>query len=189
MIDRVIEINEKEISVGQDLTLSHAGTVWDGALTMVYFWNKNKHIANDYLSSKTVLQLGSGTGIVGISATAFNPKKVYLTDLPEYLKILEINQQKNLNLSLNPDCLHVRKLEWNNPSDMSAITGIDTLIGSQLAYDKQNVIRLMETIKYYRTVNPKLKVMIAYQRYVQEWKNLEIKFAQYFPGEFKTVPW
>lgn len=41
MIDRVVEANGREISIAQDLTLSHAGTVWDGALTMVYFWNKN----------------------------------------------------------------------------------------------------------------------------------------------------
>jgi predicted RNA methylase len=54
--------------------------------------------------------LGSGTGIVGISAAIFNPKTVYLTDLPEYLKILEINQQKNTHLSENATCLQVRKL-------------------------------------------------------------------------------
>lgn len=82
MIDRVIEINDKEIYIGQDLTLSHAGTVWDGALTMVYYWNKNKNIAKDLLTNKNVLELGSGTGIVGISAAIFNPKTVYLTDLP-----------------------------------------------------------------------------------------------------------
>jgi predicted nicotinamide N-methyase len=101
MIDRVLEINSKEIAISQDLTLSHAGTVWDGALTMAYYWNKNLEIANDFLLNKRVLELGSGTGIVGICAAAFNTKRVYLTDLPEYLKILEINQQKNNHLSGN----------------------------------------------------------------------------------------
>lgn len=88
MIDRVVEANGREISIAQDLTLSHAGTVWDGALTMVYFWNKNQAVAHDYLYQKTVLELGSGTGIVGIAGAAFDSKRVYLTDLPEYLKIL-----------------------------------------------------------------------------------------------------
>lgn len=41
MIDRVIEVNGKEITIGQDLSLSHAGTIWDGALCLVGYWNKN----------------------------------------------------------------------------------------------------------------------------------------------------
>lgn len=43
----------------------------------------------------------------------------------------------------------------------------------------------MNTIKYYKDHNDKLKVVIAYQKYVQDWKNLKIKFEEYFPGEFK----
>ena len=72
---------------------------------------------------------------------------------------------------------------------MQSLPEIDTLIGSELAYDKENVVRLMNTIKYFRGVNPKLKVMIAYQKYAQEWKNLEIKFDEYFKGLYKTVAW
>lgn len=81
-------MNGKEIAIAQDLTLSHAGTVWDGALTMVYYWNKNTKIAEELLRDKVCLELGSGTGIVGIAASLFDAKKVYLTDLPEYLAIL-----------------------------------------------------------------------------------------------------
>jgi predicted nicotinamide N-methyase len=118
------------------------------------------------------LELGSGTGIVGIAAATFGPKTVLLTDLPEYLTILQANQQRNLHLAHDPACLQVQQLSWDNPSDLAAITHIDTLIGSELAYDKENVIRLMNTVRYYRQANPQLKVMIAYQKYPQEWKNL-----------------
>ena len=82
MIDRVEVVNGKQISIAQDLSLSHAGTVWDGAIVMVYYWNKNKHIPEELFKNKRVLELGSGTGMVGIAACAFNPVKVYLTDLP-----------------------------------------------------------------------------------------------------------
>jgi len=37
------------------------------------------------LKDKRVLELGSGTGIVGLAAAAFGAQKVYLTDLPQYL--------------------------------------------------------------------------------------------------------
>jgi predicted nicotinamide N-methyase len=68
--------------IAQDLSLSHAGTVWDGALCLIAYWNKNVNIANEYLLDKNVLELGSGTGAVGIAAAAFGPTKVLLTDLP-----------------------------------------------------------------------------------------------------------
>lgn len=55
MIDRVLEINGREIVIGQDLTLSHAGTVWDGALSMVYYWAKNPQVAEGLLKGKRVL--------------------------------------------------------------------------------------------------------------------------------------
>jgi predicted nicotinamide N-methyase len=55
---------------------------------MVYYWNKNTKIAEELLRDKVCLELGSGTGIVGIAASLFDAKKVYLTDLPEYLAIL-----------------------------------------------------------------------------------------------------
>ena len=47
----------------------------------------------------------------------------------------------------------------------------------------------MNTIKYFKEANSKMKVMVAYQKYNQEWKNLEDKFEQYFKGNFKTVAW
>jgi hypothetical protein len=45
MLDRVIEVNSKEIFIEQNLSLSHAGSVWDGALCLAAYWNKNKDIA------------------------------------------------------------------------------------------------------------------------------------------------
>ncbi len=102
------------MSISQDLSLSHAGTVWDGAIVMSYFFNKNQVVANQFFQGKKVLELGSGTGMVGIAASMFQAKKVFLTDLPEYLKILEINRAKNMNTTVSVDCLEVRKLEWGN---------------------------------------------------------------------------
>ena len=46
MLDREIQASDKKITIFQDLSLSHAGTVWDGALCQIAFWNKNKEIAN-----------------------------------------------------------------------------------------------------------------------------------------------
>ena len=47
----------------------------------------------------------------------------------------------------------------------------------------------METIKYYKAVNPNLKVMISYQKNHEEWKNLYVKFKEYFGDKFGVVEW
>ncbi len=72
---------------------------------------------------------------------------------------------------------------------MQNVPEIDTIIGSELAYDKLNVIKLMNTIKYYKSKNDKLKVMIAYQKYSDNSKNLEIQFKEYFGSEYGCVQW
>lgn len=55
MLDRFISANGKEIVVSQDLSLSHAGTVWDGALCQIAYLNKNPEIANKFITDKRVL--------------------------------------------------------------------------------------------------------------------------------------
>lgn len=90
-----------------------------------------------------------------------------------------MNVSQNIQICPN-SCMQATKLSWDNKGDMESIFGVDTIIGSQLAYDKENVIRLMDTIRYYRAMNPKLKVMIAYQKYSDHNKNLQIKFGEYF---------
>ena len=37
MLEREEYINNKCLKVKQDLSLSHAGTVWDGALVLAYY--------------------------------------------------------------------------------------------------------------------------------------------------------
>jgi methylase of polypeptide subunit release factors len=98
MIDREIQANHQIIAISQDLSLSHAGTVWDGALCQIAFLNKNYEVANEYLTNKNVLELGSGTGILGLAASLFKPKNIYLTDLPEYLDLIRLNKEKNKKL-------------------------------------------------------------------------------------------
>ncbi len=55
MIDRIEEVNNKEICIAQDLSLSHAGTVWDGAIVMLHYWNKNSQIPLTLFEGKRVL--------------------------------------------------------------------------------------------------------------------------------------
>ena len=42
MIDREIQVKDKTLFISQNLSLSHAGTVWDGTLCQIAYLNKNQ---------------------------------------------------------------------------------------------------------------------------------------------------
>ena len=47
----------------------------------------------------------------------------------------------------------------------------------------------MNTIRHYKNANPKMKVMIAYYKHTKEWKDLRVKFEEWFQGEYREVEW
>lgn len=71
-----------------------AYTIWDCAKVLLKFLGDNFH--NEELRKKLnlhkpgakVLELGSGTGITGLTISEFSPSKIILTDMDKYLKFL-----------------------------------------------------------------------------------------------------
>ena len=79
MFERCIEVNVgaedgsndtrvKEVRVSQDFEGSEAVVVWDAALVLAHFLEHNRSSLD--LRGKRVLELGAGTGIVGLTAAA-----------------------------------------------------------------------------------------------------------------------
>ena len=83
------------------MELSHAGTVWDGAIILSSYLQKqfvdkeDQSIVEELITDKNLLELGAGTGILGLSLIPFKPASVIMTDLPDYVNFLENNIQKN----------------------------------------------------------------------------------------------
>ncbi len=70
-------VRELELTAtGQSLNLTqlYVGdvgcVVWDAALVLAYFLQSKHHFPNDSLKEKSVIELGSGTGAVGLVAAA-----------------------------------------------------------------------------------------------------------------------
>ena len=132
MLEREEYINNKCLKVKQDLSLSHAGTVWDGALVLAYYLQKNQEFSQRFLSGRSIIELGSGTGILGLACSTFQAENLLLTDLPEYISILDDNIKMNIGTDGKVyGCLiAAAPLIWGKPEHMSAIDKIDTIVGS-----------------------------------------------------------
>jgi len=61
------------------------------------------------------LELGSGTGLLGITAAALWGRHTVLTDLPEIMDNLLYNASKNKVVSGRPCSFSCDALDWNNP--------------------------------------------------------------------------
>ncbi|GCC35670.1 EEF1A lysine methyltransferase 3-like [Chiloscyllium punctatum] len=115
--------------------------VWNSGLTLCQFFQQEKI----NFSGMKVLELGSGTGIVGILAALLGGE-VTLTDQIQALKQIEYNVSVNV-----PDsCRHlpkIRALSWgfdqvHFPSDY------DIILGSDIVYYPSDFPLLLQTLRH-----------------------------------------
>ncbi len=67
----------------------HATTIWDSGIVLARYFQGQKWRP---IRGKRVLELGAGTGVVGLSCALGGARSVWLTDLPEWLRHLQERQ-------------------------------------------------------------------------------------------------
>jgi len=99
---------------GMQPIISVGLSVWDGALVLAKFLESSKDFPHDFWKGKKVLELGSGTGTVGL-AIALLGGNVLLTDSIEVQCLIEKNISLNMQgIQKNGGSAEVRVLNWNN---------------------------------------------------------------------------
>ncbi|KAF3796869.1 N-lysine methyltransferase protein [Nymphaea thermarum] len=96
------------------------------------------------------LELGSGTGLVGIAAAALLGAQVVLTDLPHVLPNLLFNAEANREVvrasgrggSVSVDCLR-----WGNAEDCLKHCGLDLILASDVVYHSHLFDPLLQTLR------------------------------------------
>ena len=124
-------------------------STWDASICLAQFLSLPKS-RQGILKGKHILELGAGTGVVGISSACLGVSSVQLTDLSYALDNLRRNVELNANANnlLNMDIVSVRELDWNNPDTYSSIsTGpVDVIFASDVAWLEHLVTPLANTI-------------------------------------------
>ena len=166
---RIFNFHNNEYKFLQNSSLGHGGSIWDGALVLAKYFEKNFDKLNDLykFKDKHILELGTGTGICGICFSEFNPKLICITDLKELKSLVMDNLQRNKHLIKSEiifeeliwgynDQEHFEKI-WN------AVNGFDILIGSDLIDSSGKYIQdLIETLLLCFARNPKLIIFNCY---------------------------
>jgi predicted nicotinamide N-methyase len=119
------------------------------------------------VEGKAVLELGAGTGLVGLVCCFMGARKVILTDLPEALPLCSQNLDLNRCVMSDECVVYTRKLSWGDDEDVSKVLteagSIDLIIGSDIVYhqSEEALTSLVKTIS--AASNPSTVVIIAYE--------------------------
>ncbi|KVH92371.1 EEF1A lysine methyltransferase 3-like [Cynara cardunculus var. scolymus] len=154
--------------------------LWPAATTFVNLLDCYKASNTDPLSTVItnvksrsrlrILELGSGTGVVGIAASAVLGADVTVTDLPHVLPNLKFNVDANsVVLAPRGGQVRVGALSWGNKEEMEAIgREYDLIIGSDVVYHDNLYDPLLETLRYLFLDGEKVFLMAHLRRWKKE---------------------
>lgn len=155
-----LNVGSKQLSLNASRMMCRGALIWNAGLVMAALLGNDQR-----LEGKRVLEVGSGTGVSGLSA-ALAGANVVLSDMAGNLPLLEQNIAMN---SLESNAVAV-ELVWGSTSELPGHGQFDLIIGSDvLAYRKLSD-SLLETLVAMSTPG-KTEVFLTYA-----FRNVEDKF-------------
>ncbi|CAJ1086815.1 protein N-lysine methyltransferase METTL21A [Xyrichtys novacula] len=149
------------LSLAQDWKkLGVAAVVWDAAVVMCMYLELGKV----ELQRKKVIELGAGTGLVGIVA-ALMGAKVTITDRQPALDFLAANVKANLPPD-SQESVVVSELTWGEGLDRYPPGGFDIVLGADIIYLEDTFVPLLRTLEHLcsSTTEVLLACKIRYKR-------------------------
>lgn len=119
--------------------------VWDSALVLSEWMATQSDFHFDF-RGKTVLELGAGAGIPGLTAALLGASRVILTDVEPLLPGLRRNVEAN---GLG-DVVDVSRLMWGSdelPSQLSELGRVDLVVVSDVFFDTSEIAALAKTLR------------------------------------------
>lgn len=120
-------------------------TVWDGALVLGGYCEA--HLAHD-LRGKVVVEVGSGTGLVGLTAAVLGAD-AYLTDLPYCMDNLErVIAANTAAVAGGRGHVTAVPLDWHAPGDVKGLPGTppDFILGADVVWVPELIEPLVRTL-------------------------------------------
>eukprot|EP00199_Chlamydomonas_sp_CCMP681_P005420 CAMPEP_0119105744 /NCGR_PEP_ID=MMETSP1180-20130426/3629_1 /TAXON_ID=3052 ORGANISM="Chlamydomonas cf sp, Strain CCMP681" /NCGR_SAMPLE_ID=MMETSP1180 /ASSEMBLY_ACC=CAM_ASM_000741 /LENGTH=248 /DNA_ID=CAMNT_0007090883 /DNA_START=39 /DNA_END=785 /DNA_ORIENTATION=- len=109
-----------QISDSSDMADDAAAVVWDSALVLLHYLSKRQREGRCLVSGRPVLELGSGTGVVGLAAAALGASSVALTDLSHVLPNIQRNIQAN-QAAIGSARVAALPLSWGDPAHLREV--------------------------------------------------------------------
>ena len=156
------------ITDGEDRSQGTGLNTWDGSIVLAKYLELHPQL----VVGKTVLELGSGTGLVGIAASLLGAEVSVLTDLNYTLANLVSNIKRNVAAEYSVGKVVARPLDWTNPdtyitpSDLSGdVKSVDrhwnVILGADVVWVEELVPPLVAALR--SLSGPDTVVLLSHQ--------------------------
>lgn len=135
-------IHEGSPYVGTSSHLVWGSVLWDAGLALAKFFAWNEAQPSDgaaaaSVRSRAVLELGAGTGVVGLTVRRLGAARVTLTDSElEVLELLRRNVKAN-GLEADEGVV-VRELNWGDPSTFLPASAFELVVAADVLYSRKD---------------------------------------------------
>lgn len=125
-----------EISLQIDWSQGIGGGLWTTGLQLCQHLTHHRDLYSHIFKGARVLELGSGTGLVGLAAAVlFECSEVVITDLESHTSICAANVTRNRNLFSSHTAVNTAIYDWGKEFDAVALRApYDIILGTDLAY-------------------------------------------------------
>lgn len=152
--------------------LGVAAVVWDAAVVMCMYLELGKV----ELNGKLAIELGAGTGLVGIVAALLGAE-VTITDREPALDFLSANVKANLPTDCQRKVV-VSELTWGKGLERYPASGFDLVLGADIVYLEDTFLPLLQTLEHLcsDTTVVLLACKIRYERDTNFLSMLKLRF-------------
>ena len=135
--------------------------VWDAALVLAKYLEQHRH----EVRGRAVLELGAGTGAVGLSAGVLGAARVVLTDQEDLVEFLEHNIDLNTEVTQPGSEVTAMPLHWGDNTHieavMNTVTRLELILVSDCVFYKESLDDLVETMQLLSDKNT--KILLTYE--------------------------
>ncbi|KAL6477753.1 hypothetical protein MHYP_G00135880 [Metynnis hypsauchen] len=180
---REIEKNDGSVLKMYQCSKGDVGcVVWDAAIVLSKYLETEQCCSSQTWSSKKAVELGAGTGVVGIMAASLGAN-VTVTDLEDLLPLLELNIRENQNL-ISTGSITAKVLKWGEDVT-DFLPHPDYILMADCIYYEQSVQPLVETLK--ALSGPETCIICCYeQRTVGVNPEVERRFFELLLQDFES---
>ncbi|KAK7021978.1 hypothetical protein SK128_006312 [Halocaridina rubra] len=146
MFIREVEFEDidKSLSIYQENEGDVGCVVWDAAIVLAKYLEKQRK-NKCMITGFKVLELGSGTGFLGLAAALLGASQVTITDLQKFLPLMAMNIKKNKEV-IDVE-VEAKVLEWGNRDHIGAIQKPNVILVADCIYYEQSLEPLISTMR------------------------------------------
>lgn len=176
-----IEFGPISISIDQDSSKGVGGKTWPAAEALCNHLRYLDTINPGCFNDKRILELGAGTGLVGLVCTLLNncnsTSRVILTDLDYCLPIID----KNMNINIPVELRHivsVMELSWGK--DLYIDEKFDYIFAADCVYLESTFDLLVDTLCVLCPVGSDTRVLLSSKKRRKADKRFLLKLRKHF---------